>query len=314
MPRPPGWIGVELRHFLALEAVASEGSFHGAAAGLGYTQSAISQQIATLERAVGQKLIERPGGSQPVRLTRAGEIVVQHAHAIGARLATAQADLQSLVAGHLDPLRLGFFGCGLGALMPGICRRLEDVRPEIEIRIVEAGHDDDLVAMLRRGQVDVSFVHLPGAAEDCEQSKLLDDEHVLVVQAGSPLADRPVPPGLEELASLPLIGFKPRKSCQLTEHFRSHGLEPSWLVGSNDVETIYAFVAAGVGAALLPRLATLSFGGGVRVVPLDCGLPARHLGVAWSITRGENATAEAFATAAAAEVGQLTRTRLSLAG
>jgi DNA-binding transcriptional LysR family regulator len=67
MLRPNGWTGVELRHFLALDAVASEASFNRAAARLGYTQSAISQQIAALERAVGQKLVERPGGAQPVR-------------------------------------------------------------------------------------------------------------------------------------------------------------------------------------------------------------------------------------------------------
>ena len=68
MVRSNGWTGVELRHFLALDAVASEASFNRAAAKLGYTQSAISQQIAALERVVGQKLIERPGGAQPVRL------------------------------------------------------------------------------------------------------------------------------------------------------------------------------------------------------------------------------------------------------
>src|SRR5215211_4240648 len=94
--RPNAWIGVELRHFLALDAVATERSFHRAATKLGYTQSAISQQIAVLERVVGEKLVERPGGSQPVCLTRAGEIVMAHAHAIGARVATAQADLHSL--------------------------------------------------------------------------------------------------------------------------------------------------------------------------------------------------------------------------
>ena len=97
--RPNGWIGVELRHFVALDAVASEASFNRAAAKLGYTQSAISQQIAALERVVGERLIDRPGGSQPVRLTRAGEIVMEHAHAIGARLASAQADLKSLKPG-----------------------------------------------------------------------------------------------------------------------------------------------------------------------------------------------------------------------
>ena len=71
--RPDRWMGVEMRHLAALEAVAAAGSFHGAADRLGYTQSAISQQVAALERIVGQRLVERPGGPRPVRLTAAGE-------------------------------------------------------------------------------------------------------------------------------------------------------------------------------------------------------------------------------------------------
>ena len=76
------WLGVELRHFLALEAVSREGSFGKAAQALGYTQSAVSQQIATLERLVGQKLVERPGGPKPVSLTEAGQLLLTHAEAI----------------------------------------------------------------------------------------------------------------------------------------------------------------------------------------------------------------------------------------
>src|ERR1051325_2054596 len=88
---PDRWLGVELRHFLALEAVARERSFAKAAAALGYTQSAVSQQIATLERLVGQKLVERPGGPKPVSLTEAGRLLLTHAEAIAARVAAAPA-------------------------------------------------------------------------------------------------------------------------------------------------------------------------------------------------------------------------------
>src|SRR5215212_866939 len=79
---PDSWLGVELRHFLALEAVAREGSFGKAATALGYTQSAVSQQIATLERIVGHRLIERPGGPKPVSLTEAGRLLLRHAESI----------------------------------------------------------------------------------------------------------------------------------------------------------------------------------------------------------------------------------------
>src|SRR3989442_15164043 len=103
------WLGVELRHFLALEAVAREGSFGKAATALGYTQSAVSQQIATLERLVGQKLLERPGGPRPVSLTEAGRLLLTHAESIAARVAAAQADLTALADGEAGDLRVGGF-------------------------------------------------------------------------------------------------------------------------------------------------------------------------------------------------------------
>jgi DNA-binding transcriptional LysR family regulator len=307
--RPNGWVGVELRHFVALDAVASEASFNRAAAKLGYTQSAISQQIAALERAVGLRLIERPGGSQPVRLTRAGEIVMEHAHAIGARLVNAQADLKSLTAGTLDPLRIGFFARGLGALMPGICRRLDQERPDVVIRFVLGKDDEELLGMARRGEVDLTFVQLPVKQPDVAQVTLLEDDYVLVVRTGSVKS----PPTLEQLAAMSLIGFKTGKVCQLTDYFRSNNLKPSWIVGSHDIETIYAFAAAGEGVALLPRLATLCLGPGVDVVELSCGLPARRIGLAWSPTRGESGLADAFVRAATAEAARFARARLSVA-
>src|SRR5207245_6806349 len=104
-----GWLGVELRHLAALEAVAQTGAFGRAAQRLGYTQSAISQQIAMLERIVGERLVERPGGSRPVTFTEAGRILLRHAESIVARLQAAQADLASLSSGEAGSLSIGTF-------------------------------------------------------------------------------------------------------------------------------------------------------------------------------------------------------------
>src|SRR5690348_13782016 len=103
------WLGLELRHLAALKAVADEGTFGRAAARLGYTQSAISQQIAALEKIVGQRLIDRPGGPRPVSLTQAGHVLLRHVDGISARLRAAQADLAALGSGDAGPLRIGTY-------------------------------------------------------------------------------------------------------------------------------------------------------------------------------------------------------------
>src|ERR1700755_2042729 len=106
---PDSWLGVELRHFAALQPLASESSFGRAAVKLGYTQSAVSQQIATLERIVGEKLVERPGGPRPGTLTEAGQLLLRHARVIVSRLQAAQSDLAALSAGEAGSLRVGIF-------------------------------------------------------------------------------------------------------------------------------------------------------------------------------------------------------------
>jgi molybdate transport repressor ModE-like protein len=107
--KPDGWLGVELRHLAALQAVAREGSFGGAAVALGYSQSAVSQQIAALERIVGERLVERPGGPRPVSLTDAGKLLLGHAEGIVARIEAAQADLAAYSEGSAGTLRVGTY-------------------------------------------------------------------------------------------------------------------------------------------------------------------------------------------------------------
>src|SRR5918999_6011081 len=104
-----GWMRLELRYLAALQAIEATGSFGAAADELGYTQSAISHQIATLERLVGQPLIDRPGGRRPVGLTPAGSLLLEHSEAVLARLRVAQAQLDALEQGDAGTLRVGTF-------------------------------------------------------------------------------------------------------------------------------------------------------------------------------------------------------------
>src|SRR5438132_147479 len=126
------WLGVELRHLAALQAVAGEGSFGRAAERLGYTQSAISQQIATLERIVGERLVERPGGPRPVTMTEAGRILLGHAESIVARLQAAQADLAALSSGQAGPLHVGPFQSVGPKILPEVRRRFRPVWPPVQ--------------------------------------------------------------------------------------------------------------------------------------------------------------------------------------
>src|SRR4029453_19145401 len=141
------WLGIELRHFLALEAVARTGSFGKAAASLGYTQSAVSQQIATLERIVGQRLIERPGGPKPVSLTEAGRLLLTHADAIAARVAAAQADLTALEDGQAGTLRVGVFQSVGQRILPEVMRRFIGAWPQVDVSLTESADDTELLAL-----------------------------------------------------------------------------------------------------------------------------------------------------------------------
>src|SRR5919199_189644 len=197
---PDRWLGIELRHLLALEAVAREGSFGKAAASLGYTQSAVSQQIAMLERIVGQRLVERPGGPRPVSLTEAGRLLLTHAEAIAARLAAAQADLTALSGGEAGVLRVGVFQSVGQRILPELMRRFLKAWPKVEVALTESADDAELLSLVERGDLDLAFADLPLTDGPFDSVELLRDPYVLVVPADSELAHRGSAPPLRELA------------------------------------------------------------------------------------------------------------------
>lgn len=284
-----------MRHLAALQAVADEGSFGRAATRLGYTQSAISQQIAALERIVGQQLVDRPGGPRPVQLTEAGRMLLAHARAVNARLRAAQADLDALGAGDAGPLRVGTYQSVGARVLPTLLRRFGSDWPRVDVRLVESHDDRDLLALVEHGDVDITFCVFPLEPGPFEAIELMRDPYVLVVPADSPLAEREKPPTLREILELPLISYR---SCRTTrrveERLRLAGQEPEVVFRSDDNGTVQALVAAGVGVALVPRLTVDPADPAVVAVDLGDRVPPRLIGIAWHADRQLTPAAAAF--------------------
>src|SRR6476659_1373481 len=294
-----GWLGVELRHFLALEAVSREGSFGKAATSLGYTQSAVSQQIATLERIVGQRLIERPGGPKPVSLTEAGRLLLTHAGAIAARVAAAQADLTALAEGQSGTLRVGVFQSVGQRILPEVMRRFFAAWPAVNVTLTESADDLELLSLVERGQLDLTFADLPLVDGPFESVELLRDPYVLVVQADSPLAQRDVAPTWSELD---LIGHK---HCRSLAQLESDARRPLRFVFRSDHnQTVQALVASGVGSALVPRLTMDSEDETTELIELPKVQP-RLISFAWHRDRYRTPAARSFVETAQAVCAEL---------
>ena len=290
-----GWPQLELRHLLALQAVAREGSFAAAAEALGYTQSAISQQIAGLERALGTRLVERPGGRRRVWLTDAGEALLRHADAIVAQVHAAFADVRALADGRAGRLRVGTYQSVGARILPPIVREFADAHPEVSLQVHESADDDDLYGLLERADLELSFGLLPTPEGPFEALEMLRDPYVLLVARESPLADRAAPPSLGEVAALPLIGFTEcRQERWLELHLHAHASQPRWSFRSDDNATIQAMAAEGVGVALVPRLTVDP--ADRRTVAIDVGelFPPRRLGIVWHSDRTLSPAACAF--------------------
>ena len=299
------WAGLELRHLLALDAVAREGSFGRAAVALGYTQSAISQQIAALERIVGERLVERPGGPRPVSLTEAGELLLRHADAIVARLAAAKADLQALAGGEAGTLRVGIYQSVGERILPELMRRYTQAWPRVEIALTESASDTELLALVERGELDLTFADLPLVDGPFDAVELLRDPYALVVAADSPLADRSAPPSTRELAELDLIGFRSCRAEQLVVTALKQPLR--YVFRSDQNGTVQALVAAGVGAALVPRLTVDTDDPSTVVLDLGAKVPPRVIALAWHRDRYRAPTARAFVETAQAVCADLER-------
>jgi DNA-binding transcriptional LysR family regulator len=275
------WHGIEVRHLAALQALAEETSFHGAARRLGYSQPAVSQQLAALERIVGQQLVNRPRVSQPLTLTDAGERLLVYAKAIQASLATAEAELGTPDKG--GHLRIGTYQTVAARLLPHVVRELARNAPHIEVVLTDTPGDEKLIAALEQGDLDLAFVDLPARCErELQTEPLAVDDYVVVVPRDAPQASRGSSIPLAELRNLKLIGFKGSGSTQrVIAHLRTQGVEPQFVLRSDDNAVIQGYVAAGFGAALIPQLAAELLSGEFAVLTVEPALPPRVIALAW---------------------------------
>lgn len=284
-----------MRHLAALRAVAHEGSFGGAAVRLGYTQSAVSQQIATLERAVGERLLDRPGGPRKVSLTAAGEVLLRHAERIVAGMEAAWADLEALSAGDSGTLRVGTYQSVGARILPELMRRLVAERPGMEVLLTESGSDRELLDLLERGEMDLTFSVLPLPEGPFEGVELMRDPYVLLVAADDPLALSGRPPALADLADQPMIGFRTCVAGERTDAYvRAQGVELRTVFRSDDNGTVQGLVGAGMAAALVPMLAADRSDPQVAVLPMSGEVPDRRIALAWHRDRALSPGARAF--------------------
>jgi DNA-binding transcriptional LysR family regulator len=301
-----GLTGIEIRHLLALKAVAETSSFSRAAERLGYAQSAVSQQIAALEKVVGLRLVERPGGPRPVSLTEAGRVLTHHAEHIMARLGAARADLDALAAGAAGTVRVGTFQSAGARILPAVLARFRAEWPSVRVELLERNDDDALMALVAAGQVDLTFGTVDSAVHvGCEHVSLLEDPYVLLTPPGSVYAERDsVDPA--ELDGEDVIGFNDDGTCKLllSDLWRRAGASPKIVFRTDDNLTLQRLVGAGLGHAIVPEL-TVETGNtddaaAAVVVALSGTTAARHIALFWRSDRYHSAAAQAFVETTAA--------------
>jgi DNA-binding transcriptional LysR family regulator len=248
------WRAIEVRHLAALAAVAHEGSFRRAADRLGYVQSAISSQIAHLERAAGTRLVERASGSSSVELTQAGTVLLGHTDEIITRIDAAYADVSSLsnraegmvrVAGleHFAPRRLA-----------RVLRFFRERYPKARVLPIDGPTQERSLERLCAGELDVIVGELPlnEGPFSCVVFEL--DPYVLLVASDASLAEARRSPTLAEIACMRLIvpasiGPTARIDAQL----RGLGITRRSSFRPESVATAQALVGAGLGEAIVPR-------------------------------------------------------------
>ena len=259
-----------MRRLRVLHAVSAYGSVTAAAAALGYSAPAVSQQLAALEREVGMRLTERAG--RGLELTPAALILVAHTDALLARLEAAEADLAALRDQIAGRVALAAFPSAAASLVPAAWAALAVSAPQVRLDLTEMEPEESLPAVLR-GETDVAIAHeydlLPRPLDPLfERRELLADPVVLAVPAGHPLAAESAIP-LSDLAGQPFLAPREATSCaeMIQRACARAGFVPRVVARATDFHVLLSLVAADAGVTLVPGLAARWLPPGVRLVP-----------------------------------------------
>jgi len=263
-----------------LREVATRGSMSAAADALNYTPSAVSQQIATLEREVGVALVER--GPRSITLTDAGRALAEHAEIILARLEIAEMEVREIAGLHGGRLRLATFRTAGETIMARAITAFHARHPQVELRLVE-GEPEDYLSLIKSGEIDLGLAfeydHVSRVrVESSEERLLMEDEIGIALPPGHRLAGRDAIE-LAELAQESWISSTPRSSVHaFTQNIcRAAGFEAQIKFETDDYHVAEALVATGIGIAFLPGLAAATAHPEIVFRPVAPAPPARRI-------------------------------------
>ncbi|MFJ6721193.1 MULTISPECIES: LysR family transcriptional regulator [unclassified Streptomyces] len=274
---------IDVQRLRVLRAVAEHGSFNRAAAALRLTPSAVSQQIATLERGLGARVVTR--STRGVTLTPAGRIMVGAAESVAAELAHARQQVDRLGTGRTR-LTIATFTSGGRLLLPGALAELTAAHPDTVVHVGE-GEPEESLALLRRGAVDLALAYhfdgplpgRPGQGPALEWTPLMEDPLYVVLPEGHPLATREAL-DLAELAAEPWVLGCLKTEAYLRRYAERAGFAPRVHGTTTDYFFARSLVAAGLGLSLVPSIALAPRVPGLRTVPVEAPTPTRHIGLA----------------------------------
>jgi DNA-binding transcriptional LysR family regulator len=273
-----------------LREVAARGSFTAAAQSLGYTQSAVSRQVAGLEVAAGTSLFERtPRG---VRLTNAGDVLLQRAGAVLDEVDAAQQELARMTQPATGPLRVGAFPTAVAALVPRAIGALRRRQPAVRISLREGGTPTQL-KRLASGSLDVAVIgFLPGGDVTRDRrislEHLVDDPLLLAVGPEHPLARRRTVE-LDDLAGESWIAASAEAGDTMLGAWQWADWRPRVEMIAKEWTAKLGLVAAGLGVTLVPGLAASAVRPDVALVRIRSGPASRRVLIATRAGRERSA-------------------------